>query len=139
MTMKIIETDRLILRTWEDNDIDLMAIIDQDLKVCEYLPGIGNRVATTTGIQRIIEHYHTHGFSVYAVELKATHKFIGYIGLMITDFISHFTPAVEIEWRLASQHWGYGYATEGAKAVLDYGFDILKLNEIVSFTVPGNI
>jgi RimJ/RimL family protein N-acetyltransferase len=137
--MNIIETERLILRTWEDKDIEPMAAIDQDPKVCEYLPGIGNRAATEAGIQRIIKHYAEHGFSLYAVELKTTHEFIGFLGLMIPSFEAHFTPAVEIGWRLASHHWGHGFATEGAKAVLKYAFNQLKLKEIVSFTVPANI
>jgi len=137
--MKIIETERLILRTFEDKDIESMAAIDQDPKVCEYLPGIGNRAATEAGIQRIIKHYEEHGFSLYAVELKATHEFIGFLGLMIPSFVAHFTPAIEIAWRIGSKHWGQGYATEGAKAVLNYAFNQLGLKEIVSFTVPANM
>lgn len=137
--MKIIETERLILRTFEDKDIEPMAAIDQDPKVCEYLPGIGNRAATEAGIQHFIKHYYEHGFSLYAAELKETNEFIGYLGLIVPSFEAHFTPAVEIGWRLASSHWGKGYATEGAKAVLNYGFNKLGLNQIVSFTVPANI
>jgi RimJ/RimL family protein N-acetyltransferase len=136
--MNIIKTQRLILRTWTEKDIDPMAAIDQDPKVCEYLPGIGNRAATEAGIQYIIKHYEEHGFSLYAVELETTHEFVGFLGLMIPSFEAHFTPAVEVGWRLASSHWGQGYATEGAKAVLDYGFKNLGLKEIVSFTVPAN-
>lgn len=136
--MKIIETDRLILRTWKEQDIDAMALIDQDPKVCEFLPGIGNRDATEAGVRRIIQHYEKHGFCLYAVELKSTHQFIGWIGLSIPSFEAHFTPAVEIGWRLNSQHWNKGYATEGAKAVLYYAFTKLNLNEIVSFTTVNN-
>lgn len=137
--MKIIETERLILRTWEEKDIEPMVAIDQDPKVCEFLPSIGNRAATEGGIQRIIEHYNQHGFSLYAVQLKATGEFIGWLGLMIPSFEADFMPAVEIGWRLSSKHWGQGYATEGAKAVLNYAFDNLGLKEIVSFTVPSNV
>lgn len=136
--MKILETDRLILRTWKPTDIELMAAIDQDPKVCQYLGAIGNRAATEAGIQRIIKHYAEHGFSLYAVELKQNGEFIGFVGLSIPSFEAHFTPAVEIGWRLASQHWGKGYATEAAEAVLRYGFLTLNLNEIVSFTVVDN-
>ena len=136
--MIIIETNRLILRTWEEKDIDAMVAIDQDPKVCEFLPGIGNRDATEAGIRRIIQHYEQHGFCLYAVELKSTHTFIGWIGLSIPSFEAHFTPAVEIGWRLDSQYWNQGFATEGAKAVLHYAFTKLNLNEIVSFTVVNN-
>lgn len=137
--MKIIETDRLILRTWEANDIDAMAAIDQDPKVCEFLPGTGNREATKAGIKRIKEHFHKHGFCLYAVELKSNNELIGFLGLNIPSFEAHFTPCVEIGWRLGSQFWDKGYATEGAKAVLDYGFKKLGLKEIVAFTVPANL
>ena len=112
--MKILETDRLILRTWENSDIEPMAAIDQDPKVGEYLPGIGNRAATEAGIRRIMQHFDQHGFCLYAVELKSRHEFIGWVGLSIPSFHAHFTPAVEIGWRLASRHWNKGYATEGA-------------------------
>lgn len=136
--MKVLETERLILRTWKPTDVDLMAVIDQDPKVCEYLPAIGTRATTQTGIDRIIKHYAEHGFCLYAVELKENSEFIGWVGLSKPSFEAHFTPAVEIGWRLASQHWKKGYATEAAKAVLDYGFLALNLAEIVSFTVVNN-
>jgi RimJ/RimL family protein N-acetyltransferase len=64
--------------------------------------------------------------------------FIGFVGLNVPRFQTHFTPCVEIGWRLAFEYWGKGYATEGAKAAADYGFSELGLKEIVSFTVPGN-
>lgn len=136
--MNIIETDRLILRTWQEEDIDSMAAIDQDPKVCEFLPGIGNREATEAGIRKIMQHYEQHGFCLYAVELKSTHEFIGWTGLNIPSFEAHFTPAVEIGWRLNSHFWNEGYATEAAKAVLHYAFTVLNLAEVVSFTALNN-
>ncbi|MFO9198757.1 GNAT family N-acetyltransferase, partial [Legionella pneumophila serogroup 1] len=70
--MNILETPRLILRTWQEADLDPMALIDQDKKVCQFLPGIGSKSATKAGIERIIAHYKEKGFSLYAVELKST-------------------------------------------------------------------
>lgn len=137
--MKILETKRLILRTFEENDLDWLMLIDQDPRVCEFFPAIGNRDATEKGIHRIMNHYRNHGFSLYAMELKSTGEMIGWCGLMIPSFESHFTPAVEIGWRLGSQFWNNGYATEAAKAVLQYAFENLELNEIVSFTAVKNI
>lgn len=137
--MIILKTDRLILRTFEERDIDPMSLIDQDPKVCEFLPGIGNREKTAQGVHGIMNHYHDHGFSLYAVELKSTGEMIGWCGLMIPAFKAHFMPSVEIGWRLASSQWNHGYATEAAKAVLQYAFENLQLNEVVSFTVPNNI
>ena len=138
MQMIILETKRLILRTWQDDDIDPMTLINQDPKVCEFLPGVGDRKATIAGAERINKHFQDHGFSLYAVELKSTHEMIGWTGLMIPSFESHFTPAVEIGWRLASEHWNKGYATEAATAVLGYAFTTLNFNEVVSFTVVNN-
>jgi RimJ/RimL family protein N-acetyltransferase len=136
--MKILETDRLILRTWKPTDVDSMTAINQDPKVCEFLPAIGTRATTQAGIDRMIQHYVEHGFGIYAVELKENGELIGWVGLSIPSFEAHFTPAVEIEWRLASGRWGKGYAIEAAQAVLRYGFLVLNLPEIVSFTVVNN-
>lgn len=137
--MKILETQRLILRSFQMTDLDAMAAIDADPKVCEFLPALGTRENTAAGIQRIIDHEQQKGFSLYAVELKTTREMIGWIGLMTPSFDAHFTPAVEIGWRLAPGHWNQGYATEGAQAILGYAFTTLGLEEVVSFTVEGNL
>lgn len=137
--MIILKTNRLILRTFEESDIDPLSLINQDPKVCEFLPAISNRASTEKLIQIFIHHQQDHGFSPYAVELKSTNEMIGWCGLMIPSFDAHFMPAIEIGWRLSSQQWNQGYATEAAKAVLQYAFEELKLNEIVSFTAIENI
>jgi len=137
--MTIIETEHLILRTWKEEDIEPMTAIDKDPLVCKYFPALGNREATLAFIKGNTEFYHQHGFMFYAVELKSTHEMIGFIGLKRPSFEAHFTPAIEIGWRLASKHWNKGYATEGAKVALNYGFNQLNLDEIVSFTVVDNI
>lgn len=136
--MRILETDRLTLRPFQATDVGPMALVDQDPQVCQYLPAIGTRASTEAGVQRIIRHYEEYGFSLYAVELKSNREFIGFLGLITPSFQAHFTPAIEIGWRLASKHWNKGYATEGAKAVLHYGFMELNLDKIVSFTVVNN-
>ena len=83
-------------------------------------------------------HDEQYGYTTWAAELKETGVLMGFIGLKYVDWPANFTPAVEIGWRLGSQYWGKGYDTEGAKAVLDYGFKYCNLPEIVSFTVPAN-
>ncbi|PIZ03655.1 MAG: GNAT family N-acetyltransferase [Gammaproteobacteria bacterium CG_4_10_14_0_8_um_filter_38_16] len=137
--MIILKTDRLILRTFEERDINAMSLINQDPVVCEFLPAIGNRESTEKLIRLFIQHQQDHGFSPYAVELKSTSEMIGWCGLMIPSFNAHFTPAVEIGWRLAYEQWNQGYATEAAKAVLQYAFERLKLEEVVSFTAVDNM
>lgn len=134
----IIETDRLILRTWLDNDLQPMLAINQDPKVMEYFPSLQDLEMTKNFIDKVNAHFEKHSYSLYATVRKDTGEFIGFIGLLIADFDAHFTPATEIGWRLSSKHWGQGFATEGAKAVLDYAFRELKIPEIVSFTAEGN-
>jgi RimJ/RimL family protein N-acetyltransferase len=137
--MITLKTKRLILRTWKKQDLDPMSAINQDPLVCEFLPKIGDRAATKALIQLFINHYEKYGFTAHAVELRSNSKFIGFVGLLIPSFEAHFTPAVEIAWRLDSKYWGKGYATEAAKSVVDFAFTTLKLEEVVSFTVENNI
>ena len=136
--MKILETERLILRTWVDADLKPMFDINQDPKVMEYFPNLQNLETTNKFITKMNNHFNTHGYSLYACVRKDNNEFIGFTGLLIVDFKTHFIPATEIGWRLSSKHWGQGFAIEGAKAVLDYAFSELKIPEIVSFTAIGN-
>lgn len=138
MTPITLHTPRLTLREWRDADVDAFAAMFDDPPVMEFLMPAKDRAAIDAIIGRVRAHFVQHGFGWWAAELKATGQFIGFIGLSHVPFEAHFTPAVEIGWRLASAHWGQGYATEGAKAALDAGFTRLGLPEIVSFTVPAN-
>lgn len=88
---------------------------------------------------RIEEAFARDGFGLYAVEVPGVMPFAGFIGLSVPRFESFFTPCVEIGWRLAAEAHGKGYATEGARAVLDYAFNELGMKEIVSFTSPLNV
>jgi len=135
---KIIETDRLILRTWLNSDLQTMLVINQDPKVMEYFPGLQDLKTTKNFITKVNNHFDKYGYSLYACVRKDSNEFIGFIGLLIADFEAHFTPVTEIGWRLSSKHWGQGFATEGSKAVLDYAFRELEIPEIVSFTAKDN-
>lgn len=134
-----IETKRLILRTWKKEDAEPYFQINQDFKVIELLRGRLTMEEVIDFISAMNSHGDKYGYMLWAVELKETGEFIGFIGLNYTDWKSHFTPTVEVGWRLGSQYWGKGYATEGAKAALNYGFKKCNLKEIVSFTVPANV
>lgn len=112
--------------------------MNADPRVTEHLPAPLSRVESDAVIERLATHWRQHGFGLWAVEILATEQFAGFVGLSVPRFEAHFTPCVEIGWRLAAQHWGNGYATEGARAALQFGFDVLQLAEIVSFTVPAN-
>ena len=87
-------------------------------------------------VERIEAHFERYGFGLWAVEVRQQSSFIGFVGLAVPSFEAHFTPCVEVGWRLAQQNWGLGYATEAARAAVTFGFGQLSLEEIVSFTVP---
>jgi len=131
-------TDRLILRPWRPTDLAAFAALNADPRVMEFLPKLLDRSESDTMAARIAAHFAEHGFGLWAVEASGVAEFIGGIGLSVPRFQAHFTPCVEVGWRLAFEHWGHGYATEAARAALDFGFDQVGLQEIVSFTVPAN-
>lgn len=137
--MAVIETERLLLRHWREEDLVPYAQLNACARVCEFLPSILTEEQSNTSAQNIMRHFETHGFGLYAVEVKHGAGFIGYVGFNIPSFEAHFTPCVEIGWRLVHESWGNGYATEAALAIKEYGFSVLDLREIVSFTVPQNI
>lgn len=103
-----------------------------------FLPGAMTRDMAAAFVETQNTSFSRHGCCYFAAELRDTHELAGFIGLKYQDFPAPFSPCFEIGWRLASAHWRRGLATEGALAVLAYGFSVLGLNEIVSFTVPNN-
>jgi len=104
--MKILETERLILRTWDDNDLQPRLAINQDPRVMEYFPELQDLETTKKLIIRINNHFEKYGHTAYATERKDSGEFIGFIGLFTPEFDAHFTPATEIGWRLSSKYWG---------------------------------
>lgn len=134
-----LRTPRLLLRRWRDSDRLPFQRINADPRVMEFMPELLTPAASDALIEGIEAHFSPHGFGLSAVELLETNSFIGYIGLAVPGFEAPFMPAVEIGWRLAFEHWGRGLATEGARAVLDFGFNQLGLEQVVSFTVPANL
>jgi RimJ/RimL family protein N-acetyltransferase len=136
--MPKIETPHLHLRNWRDQDREPFHRINSDPRVMEHFPAPLSREESDSLIARIESHQAQHSFTFFAAELRSTSQFIGFIGIVHTPFEAHFTPCVEIGWRLGAEFWGQGLATEGAQAVLDFGFDELKLPEIVALTVPAN-
>ncbi len=133
-----IRTDRLVLRRWLPADLAPFAEMNADPKVAELLPTPLSREESNAKVARAEEHFQQHGFGLWAVEIPDVAPFAGFIGLSTPRFTAHFTPAVEVGWRLSPKHWGQGYATEGARAAIEFGFDVIGLDEIVSITVPAN-
>ena len=134
-----LRTDRLRLRRWLLQDRIAFAALNADPRVMEYFPAVLSQEESDAAADRVAVHFDRHGFGLWAVEIPGVAPFAGFLGLYVPSFDAHFTPCVEIGWRLAAAHWGRGYATEGARAALAFGFEHLALREIVSFTVPGNL
>lgn len=105
----------------------------------EHFPKLATRDESDALVDRIETHFAQHGYGFWALEIPGVTSFAGFVGLAIPRFEMHFTPCVEIGWRMAAEYWGQGYATEGARAALTYGWDQLKLTEIVAYTVPANV
>jgi RimJ/RimL family protein N-acetyltransferase len=105
----------------------------------EFMPKPLDRAESDALIERIQEHFQRYGFGLWAVEVPGIADFIGFVGLAVPTFDAHFTPCVEVGWRLAFEHWGQGYATEAARHVIAYGFETIGLSQIVSFTTRANV
>ena len=135
---KELRTDRLLLRRWQPTDRPAFADLNADLRVMEHFPRVLTPAESDELVDRIEQHFNEYGFGLWAVEVPGITQFAGFVGLATPRFEAHFTPCVEVGWRLAVEHWGSGYATEGARAAVAFGFEKLGLDEIVSFTVPEN-
>jgi RimJ/RimL family protein N-acetyltransferase len=133
-----LRTERLLLRPWRDEDLAPFAALNADPAVMEHFPSVLTREESDAMAARIRAYFAQRGFGLWALELPERASFIGFTGLAVPDFEAHFTPCVEVGWRLAQGHWGHGYATEAATAALRFGFERLQLEEIVALTVPNN-
>ena len=134
-----IVTPRLRLRRWREADLPAFAAMNADPAVMEHFPATLTRTESDALAGRIGESLEHRGFGLWAVEIASSRAFAGFVGLSVPRFEAHFTPCVEIGWRLSRESWGQGYATEGARAVLQHGFNVVGLEEIVSFTIPANV
>lgn len=133
-----LRTDRLVLRAWDDGDLAPFAAMNADPEVMHHFPAPLTREQSDEMVGRLWARAAQGRPSLWAVEVPGVARFIGFVGLLEPSFESSFTPCVEVGWRLAREHWGKGYAPEGARAALAWGFREAGLDEVVSFTVPAN-
>jgi len=133
-----LRTERLILRGWRDDDLEPFARLNADPRVMEFFPSTLSRAESDAFVASIRALFDEKGFGLWAVEVPGAIALAGFVGLAVPHFEAHFTPCVEVGWRLATEAWGRGYATEAAVAALDFGFEQAELGEIVSFTVVAN-
>lgn len=134
----MIETPRLVLRRFIDDDRAAFAEMNADPEVREFFPGTLSRAECDAMIDRINDGIDRNGYSFWCAALRSTNRCIGFIGVTAPNFEADFTPCIEIGWRLARDTWGQGLATEGARASLAFAFDKLGLADVVAFTVPDN-
>jgi RimJ/RimL family protein N-acetyltransferase len=134
-----LRSERLLLRLWRDEDREPFAALNADPRVMEFFSSTLSSAESDAMVERIRHHFVERGFGLWAVEVPGIAPFIGFVGLTYPHRPAPCVPAVEVGWRLAREHWGHGYATEGARAVLAVGFGGLGLDEIVSLTVPVNL
>lgn len=135
-----LETERLLIRPWEDRDLEAFAVMNADPDVMRYFPSPLSRQESDALVKRAREKTQTDGFCFSPVVLKETDQFLGFVGLSRPSYPKPlpFDPCVEIGWRLARFAWGFGYASEAARAWLGFGYETLGLSEIVSFTAVDN-
>ena len=141
MATRLIEpfTPRLVLRQWRDGDRAPFAALNADPLVMEQFPAILTRDQSDAMVDRCVEQIECNGYGLWAVEVRPTGEFIGFVGLARPTWGAAFTPCTEIGWRLARSAWGHGYATEAATAALATAFGPVGLDEMVSFTTTGNL
>jgi len=133
-----LSSSRLCLRRWREADRDAFAALNADARVMEFFPALLTRAQSDAMIDHIEGHFGEHDFGFWAVEVPSVAPFIGFVGLFTKRFPAHFTPCVEVGWRLAFAYWGKGYATEAARLALAHGFGPLGLSDVVSYTTVTN-
>ena len=133
-----LRTERLLLRGWRPSDRAGQAAMNADPEVMRHFPATMTAAESDAMFERVAAHWSEHGFGLWAVERTADGAFLGFTGLTRPSFEAPFTPAVEVGWRFAREAWGHGYATEAARVAIGFGFEIVGLEEIVSFTVAAN-
>lgn len=135
----MIETPRLLLHGWRDADIDPWAVMNADPAVMEHFPSVLTPAQSGDAVTRWRAHLDEHGFGPWAVERREDGVFLGFAGLVVLKPENPLAPGVEAGWRFARHAWGQGYASEAARAALEFGFREVGLDTIVAFTATTNL
>ncbi|MER5465282.1 GNAT family N-acetyltransferase [Streptomyces sp. NPDC002668] len=138
--MTEIQTPRLLLRRWHEDDLAPMAEINADPEVMQWIGdgSVRDLEQTAEDIERWEEEWDEEGFGLFAVELLASGELAGFVGLSVPEFLPEVLPAVEIGWRLGRQFWGQGYASEAAHASLEFALQDRGLDRVVSIARTGH-
>ena len=129
---------RLFLRPWREEDLDALFAINGDAESMRHFAAVMTRAESDAWGQRMQAHIDAHGWGFWVAEERGGAPFIGVVGLMTIPWQAHFTPAVEIGWRIHPAHRRRGFAAEAARLSLDFGFGRLGLEQIVAFTIAAN-
>jgi RimJ/RimL family protein N-acetyltransferase len=138
-TIPKLTTDRLLLRRWGPEDLEPMAAILGDPHVGEWLGGVIDTERTRARLHAYAYHWEEHGFGPWAVEERASGRLVGRTGLMHWEDWTASPHDAEIGWAFARDVWGRGYATEAARAALDWAARHPSLRTIISITQPQNV
>ncbi|PRY20766.1 RimJ/RimL family protein N-acetyltransferase [Pseudosporangium ferrugineum] len=141
VSVATLETGRLILRCWRDDDLDALAAVNADPEVMRYIMdgSVRTRDESAEALAKMRRDWREQGFGLFAVELRDSGELAGWAGLAVPAFLPEVLPAVEIGWRLARRFWGHGYATEAATAALRFGFADPGLDRIISIRHENNL
>ncbi len=129
--------DEIKLRQWQDSDFEPYASMNSDPEVMRFFPALLDREQSAASMARLRDSIEQRGWGLWAVEVEG--EFAGFTGLAIPTFQAPFMPCVEIGWRFRREYWGRSIAFRAAQQALHYGFNVLKLREIVSFTSAVNL
>ncbi len=133
-----LETERLILRPRTEQDREAFAVMNADPMVMAHFPKVLDRAESDALLARLMDRWRVEGIAFGGAERRSDGALVGMVGLARVLFPGPVEGAVEIGWRLAREHWGRGYATEAAQTWLAQGFNVMRLREVVSFSVPEN-
>ncbi|AOM39142.1 GNAT family N-acetyltransferase [Xenorhabdus hominickii] len=134
-----LETERLLLRAWKEEDREPLFRLNSNPEVMEFFPNTLTKEQNNTLVDNFISKFETQGgWGLWAVELKQSGKFIGFVGLNVPNIELPFSPCVEIGWRLDKPFWGKGYTCEAARSIFEFAFMEAELEEVVAFTTVSN-
>lgn len=134
-----LRTQRTLLRNWVDADLEPWVAMNADPEVRRYFSFVATREQALAEAQRARTNLTRRGWGPWVLEVPGVLPFAGFVGLFVPAWSAHFTPAVEIGWRLPREAWGQGYASEAAAAAAAFALDVLQLDELVAITSPDNL
>lgn len=127
-------TERLVLRAFEETDLDAYAALNVDPEMGRYLWGTSDRASTWRGMASLVGHWHLRGYGMWALADRSTRQFLGRAGL----YNAEGWPGIEMAWSVARSHWNRGLATEAGRAVLRYAFEVVGVDHVISLIHPDN-